>query len=84
MLTQHNISSGEVKLTAVNRYEIVIPWPHIEKSVPIIANRMNDEPYPVREKGPLWLIFPFDDDSRYRTYEISAMSIWQLIRIEVN
>ena len=84
LLTQNNIFEGELNLYASNRYQIQIPWEYIEDTSPIIANRMNGSPFSRRERGPLWIIFPFDSDARYQTYEVSAMSIWQLISIEID
>jgi hypothetical protein len=84
VLRYYNIREGVLMLTAVNRYEIEVPWDYIEDSSPIIANRINGEPFSIREKGPLWLIFPFDADQRYRSFEAHSMAIWQLIRIDVN
>ena len=84
LLTQNNIFEGELNLYALNRYQIQIPWEYIEDTSPIIANRMNGSPFSRRERGPLWIIFPFDADERYQSYEVSAMSIWQLISMEID
>lgn len=84
LLTRYNITEGELNLYASNRYQIQVPWDYIEDSSPIIANRMNGSPFSRRQRGPLWLIFPFDSDDRYRSYEVSAMSIWQLISMEID
>lgn len=84
LLTRYNITEGELNLYASNRYQIQIPWDYIEDTSPIIANRMNGSPFSRRQRGPLWLIFPFDSDDRYRSYEVSAMSIWQLISMEID
>ena len=84
LLTRYNITEGELNLYASNRYQIQVPWDYIEDTTPIIANRMNGNPFSRRQRGPLWLIFPFDSDDRYRSYEVSAMSIWQLISIEID
>ena len=37
----------------------------------------------LRDKGPLWVIYPFDDDPRYRSETVYFRSIWQLNRIIV-
>jgi hypothetical protein len=37
----------------------------------------------VRDKGPLWVIYPYDSDAAYRTEVIYSRSIWQLDRLEV-
>jgi hypothetical protein len=36
----------------------------------------------VRDKGPLWVIYPYDSDD-YRSEVIYSRSIWQLDRLEV-
>jgi hypothetical protein len=37
----------------------------------------------LREKGPLWIIYPFDSSPEYQTELTYSRSIWQLNRIEV-
>lgn len=81
VLSNAGITDGVVKLTAVNDYSVTIPWDVIEDDVPVIANRLNGEPFSVREKGPLWLVFPYDADEAYRTEQIFSYSVWQLDRI---
>ncbi len=44
---------------------------------------MNGETMPVRRKGPLWIVYPYDSDEAYRSEAIYSRSIWQLDRIEV-
>ena len=50
---------------------------------PIVAYRMDGETMSVRDKGPLWIVYPYDSDADYRTEVIYSRSIWQLDRIEV-
>ena len=84
VLQYYNITDGQLNLVAVNRYEIEVPWDYVEKSSPIIANRINGEAFTVREKGPLWVVFPFDSDERYTSFLVHSMSVWQLIKIEIS
>ena len=84
VLQKYNITEGQLNLVALNKYEIDIPWDYVEDSSPIIANRINGEAFTVREKGPLWVVFPFDADERYTSFLTHSMSIWQLIRIEIS
>ena len=37
----------------------------------------------IRDKGPLWVVYPYDSSADYRTEVIYSRSIWQLDRIEV-
>jgi hypothetical protein len=74
---------GDLQLVAANDYQVRMPRDAVGPDYPIIANRLNGEPYGMREKGPLWVVFPYDADTRFQTELTYAYSIWQLTRIEV-
>jgi hypothetical protein len=84
VLNAANLSSGTeaIRLTALNDYSVTMERSLIEPMTPIVANRMNGSPFSVRDKGPLWVMFPFDQDIRFRSESYFALSIWQLSRIE--
>jgi hypothetical protein len=75
---------GSLTLRAINDYVVEMPLTAVEPGAPIIANRIDGEPFSVRDKGPLWLVFPYDSDERFRAESIYAYSVWQLIAITVN
>ncbi|MEM7213146.1 MAG: hypothetical protein AAF479_14865, partial [Pseudomonadota bacterium] len=70
-------------LTALNDYAIEMPAPEAGATYPIIATRMDGAAMSVRDKGPFWIVFPYDSDEAFQTEEVFAQSIWQLDRIEV-
>jgi hypothetical protein len=37
----------------------------------------------VRDKGPLWLIYPYDSKAEYQSETIYSRSIWQLVKIDL-
>ncbi len=74
---------GDLELVAANNYKVLLPREAIEETVPIIANRIDGEAFGIRDKGPLWVVFPFDADPRYQNEEIYAFSIWQLTEVRV-
>jgi len=49
-----------------------------------VATRMDGKVMAVRDKGPYWLVYPYDEDTRYRTEAIYARSIWQLGQLRVS
>lgn len=67
-----------VEMVALNDYSVTISPSQIEDGVPIVATRMNGDVMSVREKGPFWVVFPYDSDPKYRSETIYALSIWQL------
>ncbi len=75
--------SGDVIANALNDYSITVPRTSIEDTAPILATRINGNTFSVREKGPLWLVFPYDESERYRSELMYAMSVWQLARLTV-
>ncbi|MGB5864863.1 MAG: oxidoreductase [Sulfitobacter sp.] len=74
---------GKLLATAINDYTVEVPLLDAVENGPIIAMRLNGEEMSVRDKGPLWIIYPYDADADYRTEVIYSRSIWQLDRIEV-
>lgn len=77
-----DITDGVVTLTALNDYAIKIAVEDITENAPIVAYLMNDEPFSRREKGPYWVVFPYDSDTKYQQEEIYAVSIWQLVSVK--
>jgi hypothetical protein len=77
-------ASGEtITLTALNDYQITMPTADAAEDGPLVAYLVDGQPMSVRDKGPVWLIYPYDDVAAYRTEQTYARSIWQLSRIRV-
>ena len=78
-----NLGQVTLSLHALNDYAVEIPLAEVEGEVPILAYEMDGQPMPVRDKGPIWVIYPYDDGPQYRTDTAYTRSIWQLDRIDV-
>lgn len=76
-------TGGTLLASAINDYTVEVPVSDAVENGPIIAYRMNGKQMSVRDKGPLWIIYPYDADAAYRTEVVYSRSIWQLDRIEV-
>lgn len=72
-----------LRSVAINDYAVDIPASDAAEGGPILAYERNGAPMSVRDKGPLWIVYPYDSDSRFRTEVIYSRSIWQLNRIDV-
>lgn len=76
-------ADGAINLIAANHYEVELDRRLLEDDAPIVATRLNGKTFGTREKGPLWVVFPYDLDTAYQTEGIYAASIWQLIEIRI-
>ncbi|MGO4906906.1 molybdopterin-dependent oxidoreductase [Pseudorhodobacter sp. W20_MBD10_FR17] len=76
------IKGTNLRATAVNDYAIEIPLSDAVEGGAIIAYRIDGNEMSLREKGPLWVIYPYDSKADYRKEVIYSRSIWQLDRIE--
>ena len=74
---------ARLRIYAINDYNVEFPANKITGTAPILANRIDGESFPVRRKGPLWLIFPFDQNPEFQSEEIFALSVWQVKRIDI-
>ena len=77
------IESGSLLARAINDYAVEIPLEDAVEGGPILAYRMNGDFMSVRDKGPLWVVYPYDADPGYQNDMIYARSIWQVDRIQV-
>ncbi len=81
-LASVGVAEGTLKATAINDYAVEVPIEDAVEDGPIIAYLSNGKPMSVREKGPLWIVYPYDSDPKYQTEVIYSRSIWQLDRLE--
>lgn len=72
-----------VAAEALNGYTVDIPIADLEENVPVVAYHINGEVFSRRDKGPLWIVYPYDRDEKYKSEISYAYSIWQLQRLTV-
>ncbi|MBT3206651.1 MAG: molybdopterin-dependent oxidoreductase [Gammaproteobacteria bacterium] len=80
-----SISSTGQTLTAhaLNDFQIDIPVSDIEQYPVIIAYQQNGKYMAIRNKGPLWIIYPESDFPELNRPSIKNRWIWQLKEIKV-
>lgn len=69
--------------SAIDGYQVVIPIDELHDDGPILAYLRDGAPMPVRDRGRLWVIYPYDGNSDFRNDTTYARSIWQVILLEV-
>lgn len=83
LLNAVGATGDTITATALNKYSVQIPLDVIQDTAPIVAYHIDGKPFSRRDKGPLWIVFPYDSDSRYQTELVYGWSIWQLAGLKV-
>jgi hypothetical protein len=83
LLDALGVDSGTLSASAINDYTVEIPVEDETTSQAIVAYMNNGEIMSVRDKGPLWIVYPYDSDDSLRAEMVFSRSIWQLDRIKV-
>lgn len=77
------VAGTTLRMVALNDYAVEMPIDEIGETYPVVATRMNGETMGVRDKGPYWVVFPYDSDPKYQTETTYSRSIWQLKTLSV-
>ena len=72
-----------LRVSALNDYRIDIPFDDAQRFDVLLARLLDDAPMTVREKGPLFMIYPFDAQPSLRSARYYSRSVWQLKTIEL-
>lgn len=77
-------AKGEiVRASARNQYVVDIPFSDFERFDVIIAYRMDGEPLALRDKGPLWIVYPRDARPELQDIRYDYRWVWQLEALEI-
>ena len=68
---------------ALNDYTTEIPMEDFTKHHAILALKRNGEYMPVRDKGPLFVVYPYDSDPELKSQTYYSRSAWQVARLVV-
>lgn len=73
-----------LNVIALNDYSAEVPIQDLRDYDVIFATHIDGEQLSVREKGPLFMIYPFDENPELFNEVYFGRSVWQITRIEVN
>jgi hypothetical protein len=81
----HSVGANGTTMQAValNNYAVTVPVEDAEDNQAFLATRLDGQPMRVREKGPIWLIYPWSARPELKTAVFNNRAIWQLRRLEV-
>ena len=72
-----------IEARALNDYRVLLPIEDSRRYDVIVARLLDDKPMAVRDKGPLFLIYPFDRAPELRNSVYYGRSAWQLTHLEL-
>jgi len=72
-----------LRAEALNRYGTELPPEDAATNGALLATRLDGAPMRVRDRGPLWLAFPWSQRPDLASPQVYERSIWQLRRVEI-
>jgi hypothetical protein len=72
-----------LRATALNDYWVDVPLEDAARYDLIVARMIDDKPMAVRDKGPLFMVYPFDALPELRNPVFYSRSAWQLRSLEL-
>lgn len=77
-------ASGKVvTAVALNDYTTDIPIADFEHYGVLLAMKRDGNDMPVRDKGPLFIVYPYDSKPELKSQKFYSRSAWQVSKLEV-
>lgn len=72
-----------LRITALNDYSAEVPMEDAVEFDTMLAIAMNGEAMSIRDKGPIFMVYPFDTNPELYNEKYFSRSVWQIKSIEV-
>ncbi len=82
VLERVGVKGKSMLAVALNSYKIEIPVSDLQYD-PIIAMRVDGQVLKLRDKGPLWIVYPRDAHAVLQSQLYDSRWIWQLSKLHV-
>jgi len=84
VLAAVKVKGRVIHAVALDDYQVSIPFSDAEKFDVILAHTMDGENLTPKNKGPLFVVYPYDSKPELQTVRFYERSIWQLkaLRLE--
>lgn len=83
VLAMAGATGTQLQIKALNDYKVQVPSEDGLKYGAILARKIDGKTLSVRDKGPLFLIYPFDERPELRNDIFYGRAIWQINTIDV-
>ncbi len=76
-------TGSQLEVTALNEYSVSVPVEDARLFDMIVAHRIGGQPMPVRDRGPMMFMYPFDSQRALQAQRYYERAIWQIKSIVV-
>jgi hypothetical protein len=83
LLNELKAQGQRIDATALNDYSMLLNLQAARKYPVILATRKNGKVMSVRDKGPIWVIYPLNDFPELRKEEHHQAMVWQLKSLNI-
>ena len=83
VLAAAGAQGSTLKAVALNDFKVEIPISDTQQFSMLLARLLDDKLMTVREKGPLFIIYPFDTNPKLQSTLYYSRSAWQLRTLDV-
>jgi hypothetical protein len=84
LLAAVGATGSSITAIALNDYTTDIPISDFEKYGVILALKRDGVDMPIRDKGPLFIVYPFDSMAELKSQQFYSRSAWQVSKIVVS
>lgn len=84
LLEKLDIKAESITISALNDYKAVLPVSDAYEYDVILATEVNGKQISIRDKGPIFILYPFDQNPSLRNEVIYSRSVWQANKIDAN
>lgn len=83
LMTLVKADGDELVVTALNDYQAPVPIADFAEHGTILAYKRDGNYMPISDKGPLFIVYPYDSDPELNTQKYFSRSVWQVRRFTV-
>lgn len=83
VLAAAGAQGSTLKAVALNDFKVEIPLADTRQFPMVLARLMDDQPMLIRDKGPLFIVYPFDTHTELHSARYYSRSAWQLRTLEI-
>ncbi|WP_339769852.1 hypothetical protein [uncultured Pseudosulfitobacter sp.] len=76
-------SDAQIRVMAINDYKIDMPLGDILDFDVMLATRRDGETMSLREKGPIWIMYPISDHAELEDEAINSRLVWQTKSMQI-